>query len=65
MVESLQISFQHLYEKKREIVNCNKLYAKLIDVILGIVAIYFFIQYEGYIVETMQVLIEVIKILIL
>lgn len=62
ILESLKISLKDLYYKGTNPIICNSLSAKLIDMLLGILALNYFLMYESYIVEAIQVLIDVIFI---
>lgn len=62
-ITSVIISLQDLCDKGSSLIVCNKFSAKIIDLLLGIMALKYFLKYEENILEAIQVLIEVILIL--
>lgn len=65
MMESLKTTLQDLYMKGPNPIIRNNLSAKLIDMVLGILALKYFLMYESYIVEAIHVLIVVMLLFIL
>lgn len=59
MVVTAKMLFQELYDNKKNPVLYNLLSAKLIDIILGIVALNCILTHEGQLVELTQVLVNV------
>lgn len=56
---STKVLFQEICDKKINPILYNHLSAKIIDMILGLLALKFFIKHESQIVEIIQILIHV------
>lgn len=60
VVISMKMTFQDLHHKGPNPILCNNLSAKCTDMIIGLFALNYFLTYESYIVEAVQVFIDVI-----
>lgn len=59
VVYSMKMTLQDINLKGSNPILCNNLSAKLIDMVLGLFVLNYFLIYESYIVEAIQVFIDV------
>lgn len=55
----MKLTMEDLHNKGSNPILCNNLSAKLTDMLIGLFALNYFLLYESYIVEAVQVFIDV------